>query len=44
MRTILLCSLSLVNCYPFQIVVWGAIVAKEISHRAAFVAIVVSAI
>ena len=36
---ILLCTLSLGNCSPFHIVDRGATVAKEISHRAAFVAI-----
>ena len=32
-----LCTLSLTNSYPFHIVVRGAIVANEISQRAAFV-------
>ena len=39
MSTILLCTLSLTNSYPFHIVFRGAIVAKEISQRDAFVAI-----
>ena len=37
--TILSCTLSLIKCSPFHIAVRSAMVAKEILHRAVFVAI-----